>query len=90
MSDAPVTVPTAVGTSPDLEANLTLEIRPPHSSYDPQDHAERSQTDARVQNQSTEVSGISTATHGMQEQDVGVRNGDPHIEEDMSAMDMAG
>ena len=83
-------MPGAVGTSPDLEANLTLEVRPPQAIYDPQDHAERSRAHARAQNPSTEVSGISTTAHALPEQDAGVRNGDPHIEEDMGAGGMAG
>ncbi len=81
ISDAPVTVPGAVGTSPDLDANLTLEFHPPQPSYDPHSYAERSRADARAQNQSREILGSPNAV--TQEQDVGVRNGEPHIEEDM-------
>ena len=89
--DAPVTVPGAVGTSPDLDASLTLELHPPQPIYDPQSHAERSWADARAQNQSREFSGSPNAAHATQEQDVGVRTGEPHIEEDMHvAVDLTG
>lgn len=74
-------MPGAAGTGPNVEANLTLDIRPPQPSYDPQNHAERSQANARAQMQGMEVSGSPTAAHAMQEQDVGVRNSDHHIEE---------
>ncbi len=76
-------MPGAVGTSPDLEANLALGIHPPQPSYNPQSHADRSRANARAQDQSLEVSGSPTAAHATQEQDVGVRNGEPHIEEEM-------
>lgn len=88
-SDIPVTVPGAIGagpdleanlTGPDLETNLTFDIRPPQPSYDPQSHAERSRANARAQHQGMEVSDPPTATHAIQEQDVGVRGGDAHTE----------
>ncbi|KAL9066248.1 MAG: hypothetical protein Q9161_007705 [Pseudevernia consocians] len=82
-SNAPVTVPDIVDTSPDIEADLTLDLHPPQSSHDPQNHTERSRVNARAQNQGMEVPGSPTVTHSMQEQDVGVRDGDPHVDEEM-------
>lgn len=73
-------VPGAAGTGPDLEADLTPEIRPAQPSYDPQNHAERSRVNTRAQNERTEVLISSTASHAMPEQDVGIRSGDHHIE----------
>lgn len=83
ISDAPVMVPGAVGTGPDLdlEANLNLGIRPPQPSYDPENHTERDRANTRAEDQGIEVSGPFTTVRATQEQDVGVRNGDPHIEQ---------
>lgn len=83
VSDAAVAVPDNLGTNLDPEANFTIDVHPPQPSYDPQNHAERSQAHSRAQNQSSEVFAIPTATHATPEQDVGVRNEDPYIEEGM-------
>lgn len=78
-------VPGAVGSDPDLEANLTLGVRPPQPSYDPRNHAERSRVNSRAQNEGMEVSRLSAPAYVMPEQDVGVHNEDPHTEEGMDA-----
>lgn len=78
-----MTVPSAVGTGPDLEANLTLGIRPPQPSYDPQSHAERSRASARAQGEGMEVPNSPTGAYAVAEQDIGVRRGDPDTEEDL-------
>ena len=70
-------VPDTVDTSPDVEANLNLELHPP------QNHIERSRVNPRAQNQGMEVLDTPTAAHAMQEQDVGVRNGDPLVDEEL-------
>ena len=69
------------GTGPDLEANLTLGIRPPQPSHDPLSHIESSRADTRAEERGTEVLISSTAAQAIQEQDVAVRNGDHHVEE---------
>ncbi|CAD6590898.1 MAG: hypothetical protein ASARMPRED_005096 [Alectoria sarmentosa] len=82
-SDTPVTLPGDLGTGLDLEANLTLDVRPPHPSHGPLSHAERPRVSTGAEHQSTEISGSSAAPQTMPEQDIGVRDGDRHIEEDM-------
>ena len=86
ISDPLVTVPDAVGTGPDLEANLTLEIRPPQPSYDPhasQSHAESSRASAPAHGPGMEVPDgpPPIGARAMQEEDVAVCNNDHHIEE---------
>ena len=76
-------MPGAAGAGPDLEADLTLEVHPPQPMYDPQNHTEMSWTNVRAQYQSTGVSGQYAAAQMMPEQDIGLRNGDHHIEDDM-------
>ena len=73
----------AVGIDPDLEANLTLDIRHPQPTYDPQNHTERYWANSSTQHRSAEVSGQSAIVQTIAEQDVGIRNHDPHVEEDM-------
>ena len=82
-SNTPVTVPEAVGTGPDLEANLTLHIPSPRPSYDPRNQAERFRVNTQAQSRSTLVSGPSAAAQTISEQDVGVRNNDSDTEEGM-------
>ena len=76
-------VPGAVDLGPDLEANLTFDVRRPEPIYDPQNHTERSWANSPTQHRSAEVSGQSAAVQTITEQDVGFRNDDRHIEEDM-------
>lgn len=83
ISDALVPVPGAVATEPDLEANLTLQLRPPHPVYDPHDHAARPRAHTPVENQGTEVPSSSTLTDAMPEEDVGVHSGHSHVGGDM-------
>ena len=77
-------VPGAVDVGPYLEANLTLDVRRPQPTYDPQNHTERSWANSPAQRGSAEVSGQSAAVQTVAEQDVGSRNDDSHIEEDMN------
>lgn len=81
MSDTSVTPPGSVGTGPDLDANLTLEVRTPPSSHDRHGRAEGSRFNTGAQDGSTEVPASSTTSHTVPEQDVGVHNSDPHIGE---------
>ena len=76
-------VPEAVGTGPDLEANLTLDIPSPQPSYNPRNQAERFRVNTQAQSRSTQVSEPSAAAQTMSEQDVGVRKNDSHTEEGM-------
>ena len=76
-------VPGAVDIGPDLEANLTLDVRRPQPTYDPQNHTERIWANSPTQRRSAEVSGQSAAVQTVAEQDVGPRSDDSHIEEDM-------
>ena len=90
-SDTPVMSPGAVGTGSDLEANLTLGIRPPQPSYNPHNHFERSRANSRAEYQVTDVSGSPTAAHGLREQDDGVRSSDDYVEQGMDiTVDMTG
>lgn len=76
-------VPGAVDNGPDHEANITLDVRRPQPTYDPQSHTERSWANPPTRHQSAEVPGQSAAVQTVAEQDVGPRNDDSHIEEDM-------
>ena len=76
-------VPGAVDIGPDLEANLTLDVRRPQPTHDPQNHTERSWAYSPTQRRSAEVLGQSAAVQTIAEQDVGLQNDDRHIEEDM-------
>lgn len=84
MSGTSVTLPGSVGTGPDLDANLALEVRIPPPSYDRHGRAESSRSNIRAQDESAEVSASSTTSHTVPEQDVGVHNGDPHTEEEQA------
>ena len=76
-------VPGAEDIGPDLEANLTFDVRRPQPTYDPQNHTERSWANPPTQRRSAEVSGQSAAVRTMAEQDVGLPNHDRYIEEDI-------
>lgn len=82
-SNTPVMVPEAVGTGPDLEANLTLDTPSPQPSYDPRNQTQRFRVITQAQSRSTQASEPSAAAQTMSEQDVGVRNNDSHTEEGM-------
>ena len=82
-SNTPVMAPEAVGTGPDLDANLTLDIPSPQPSYDPRNQAERFRVDTQAQRRSTRASEPSAAAQTISEQDVGVRKNDSHTEEGM-------
>ncbi|KAM0795149.1 hypothetical protein BDR22DRAFT_826351 [Usnea florida] len=81
ISDTSVTLPGSGGTSPDLNANLAVEVRPPPRSYDRHGRTEGSRSSTRAQDESTEVPASSTTSHTVPEQDIGVHNGDPDTEE---------
>ena len=71
-------VPGAADLGPDLEANLTLDLRRPQPTYDPHHHTERAWANSPIQRRSAEVSGQSAVVQTVAEQDVV-----PHIEEDI-------
>ena len=77
-------VPGAVDIGPDLEANITLDVRRPQPTYDPHNHTERSWANPPTRHQGAEVSGQSAAVQTVTEQDVSPYNDDSHIEEDMN------
>lgn len=76
-------MPEAADDGTDLEANTTLEIHLPQPIYDPQNHTERPCANARLQYQSTGVSGQSAGAQSIPEQGVSLRNTDHHVEENM-------
>lgn len=76
-------VPGAADLGPDLEANLTLDVRRPEPTYDPQNHTARSWANSPAQRRNAEVSGQPAIVQTVAEQDVGLRSDDGHIEEDM-------
>ena len=76
-------VPGAADIGPYLEANLTLDVRRPEPTYDPQSYTESSWANSPTQHRSAEVSGQSAAVQTIREQDVVFHNDDRHIEEDM-------
>ena len=67
---------------PGLEVNLTPLGRSPRRSYDPQEHMQRSQASPRAHGQRMGTPESSIAANAIPEQDVGVRHGTTHIEED--------
>ena len=75
------TAPEAVDIESDLEANLTASGRLPPRSYDPQEHMHTSQASPRAYGQRMGTRGSSTAANAIPEQDIGVRHGHTHIEE---------
>ena len=74
-------VPEAVDMGPGLEANLTLEVRPPPPTYDRQNHTERPWANAGVQYQTSGVSSQSAAAQTIPEHGLGLHNGDHYMEE---------
>ena len=80
--DTSPTAPDAVATDPELEGNFTPSVQRPHFSQDPRRHMQRSQASHRAQQQ-----GAGTpeciAANVMPEQDVGVRHGTQHVDEEM-------
>ena len=81
--DTSPTAPGAVATDPDLEANLTPSVQHPHRSHDPRGHMERSQANHRAQEQGAGAPESHIAANAMPEQDVGVRHGTQHFEEEI-------
>ena len=71
----------AVNTEPDLEVDLTPLRGFPRRSYDPQVHMQRSQASPRAHGQRMGIQESSIAANAIPEQDVGVRHGTTHIEE---------
>ena len=81
-SDTLPATPEAVNTEADLGLNLTpLLERSPRRSYDPQQHIHTSQASPRAHGQGMVVQESSIAANMIPEQDVGVRHGTTHIEE---------
>ena len=78
--DALPAAPEAINPEPDLEVNLTPLGRFPRRSYDPQ-HMQRSQASPRAQGQRMGTPESSIAANVIPEQDIGVRHGTTHIEE---------
>ena len=76
------TAPEAVDIESGLEVNLTPLGRSPRRSYDPQEHMQRSQASPRAHGQRMGTPESSIAANAIPEQDVGVRHGTTHIEED--------
>ncbi len=76
-------VPEAGSAGPDLEIDPTLEVRPPRPIYNPQNHTERSRSNARAQYQGLEASGQPAAAQAMPEREDDFRNSDHQMEEDM-------
>ena len=79
--DTPITVPGAAGADPDLEANLTLEVRPPQPTYDPQHRTDGSSMYAEARYRTAETSDQSAAGQMMPGYETNVHNGDHYIEE---------
>lgn len=80
------TLPTAsaaVDPDPDLEANLTSSVRLSRPSCDPRGHMPRSQANPRAHEQRAGTPNSSIAANAIPEQDVGVRHGTEHFEEDI-------
>ena len=82
-SETVPTAPGAVATDPDLEANLTPSLQLPHRSHDPQGHMQRSQAVHRAQEQGAGNPESHIAANAMPEQDVGVRHGTQHVDEEI-------
>lgn len=80
--DTSPTAPDAVATDLELEANFTPSVQRPHCGRDPRGHVQRSQASHRAQEQ-----GAGTpeciAANAMPEQDVGVRHGTQHVDEEI-------
>ena len=81
--DALPAAPVAINPGPDLEVNLTPLGRFPRRSYDPQEHVQRSQASPRAQGQRMGTPESSIAANAIPEQDIGVRHGTTHIEENI-------
>lgn len=79
--DTLATGPGATGTSPDLEANLTIGMQRPQRTYDPQHQAQRPQASSRAYSQPVGPPVPSIAADALSEQDVGVRSDGAQIEE---------
>ena len=75
------TAPEAVNIEPDLEVNLTPLGRLQRHSYNPQEHMQRSQASPRAHGQRMGNPESSTAANAIPEQDIGVRHGTTHIDE---------
>lgn len=75
--------PGAADISPDLEANLTLDVRRPQPTYYPPNYTEGSWASSPTQHRSAEVSGQSAVVQTITGQEVGPRNDDCRFEEDM-------
>ena len=73
--------PEAVDTEPNLEANLTASVRFPPRSYDPREHMQRSQASPRAHGQRMGTPESSITADAIPEQDIGIRHGITHIEE---------
>ena len=75
------TAPEALDIEPDLEANLTASVRLPPRSYDPRERMQTSHASPRAHGQSMGTPVSSIAANAIPEQDIGVRHGTTHIEE---------
>ena len=75
------TAPEALDIEPDLEANPTASVRLPPRSYDPRERMQTSHASPRAHGQRMEIPVSSIPINAIPEQDIGVRHGTTHIEE---------
>lgn len=75
------TAPEALDIAPDLEAHLTASVQLPPRSYDPGEHMQTSHASPRAHGQRMGTPVSSIAANAIPEQDIGVRHGTTHIEE---------
>ncbi len=77
------TVPGTASTDVDLEADLTLGAQFPRPSSGPQNHVQSSRASLQAHDQRRGHPESSIAATVIPEQDVGVRHGTAHIDEDI-------
>ena len=81
--DTSPTAPGAVATDPELEANLTPSVQHPHYGQDSREHIQSSQASHRAQEHGAGTPESHIAANAMPEQDVGVRHGTQHVDEEV-------